>query len=97
MQTQEIFMLILGNATFIVPLFLWNRSESRADIRSMDAKIDSHWKETQAIINAIRQDMKDFHGRLEKIDAEFKGKLALQDAEFKAHITHYHDERTKIT
>jgi hypothetical protein len=95
MQTQEILMLILGNAAFIVPLFLWNRSESRADIRHMDAKIEYHWKETQALISAIRQDMHDFHIRLEKLDAEFKGKMALQDAEFKAHIMYCNEERGK--
>ncbi len=35
-------------------------------------------------IQTIQQEMKDFHGKLERQDAEFKGRLALQDAEFKA-------------
>jgi hypothetical protein len=64
MQTQDILMLILGNAALIIPLFLWNRSESRADIRHMDAKLESNSKEIQALINAIRQDINDFHTRL---------------------------------
>lgn len=42
-------------------LWLWNRTESRADAR-----------ETRQMIFAIQQEMKDFHGRLEKQDAEFK-------------------------
>ena len=43
-------------------------------------------------LKAIQDEMKDFHGRLERQDAEFKGKLALQDAEFKAHLMHHHKE-----
>lgn len=33
-------------------------------------------------INAIQQEMKEFHGRIEKQDAEFRGTMAKQDAEF---------------
>lgn len=43
-------------------------------------------------IEAILQEMKDFHGRLERQDAEFKGRLALQDAEFKNHMIQHHGE-----
>lgn len=57
-------------------------------------------------IDSIHQEMKDFHGRLEKIDAEFRGimalqdaefksRMAVQDAEFKAHLMHQHDERNR--
>ncbi len=46
-------------------------------------------------IQAIQQDMKDFHGRLERQDAEFKGKLAVQDAEFKTFMMFYCEERRK--
>lgn len=48
-----IFGLLLGNAALIIPLFLWNRSESRSDSRMMLAMIES-----------IQTEMKDFHGRL---------------------------------
>jgi hypothetical protein len=37
-------------------------------------------------VMAINQEMKDFHGRLERQDAEFKGRLERQDAEFKGHV-----------
>ena len=43
-----------------VGLFFWNRSESRSDIRHMDAKLDA----TRNLIAAIHEEMKDFHGRL---------------------------------
>jgi hypothetical protein len=63
-SVAPILALILGNAAFIVPLFLWNRSESRADIRVMDSKLESFRAETTALIQSIQQEMKDFHGRL---------------------------------
>jgi hypothetical protein len=44
----------------VVGLFIWNRSESRADIRHMDNKIDS----MRDLIYAIHAEMKDFHSRL---------------------------------
>lgn len=56
--------VFIANASLVIPLFLWNRSESRADMRHLDAKLDVFRNETQALINAIRQDMQDFHGRL---------------------------------
>jgi hypothetical protein len=56
----NILMLILGNAAIILPLFLWNRSESRADIRHMDAKLES----TRELVRAIHDEMRDFHNRL---------------------------------
>jgi len=64
MQTQEILMLILGNAAFVIPLFLWNRSESRADIRHMDAKIEAYMAGIRQEIKAIHDEVKDFHTRL---------------------------------
>ena len=71
----QIISLFLANAGLI----LWFRSESRSAWRHMDAKID-----------AIQEEMKSFHGRLEKQDAEFKGRLEKQDAEFKAHLLYTH-------
>ncbi len=53
MDLTSIFALILGNSALIIPLFLWNRSESRVDQR-----------ECISLINAIHQEMKDFHARL---------------------------------
>lgn len=57
---MQIISLFLANAGLI----LWFRSEARNDWRHLDAKIDANSKETRDIIETIRQDMKDFHGRL---------------------------------
>jgi hypothetical protein len=60
MGWEHILALIIGNGAVIVPLFLWNRSESRADIRHMDAKLES----TRELVRAIHDEMRDFHNRL---------------------------------
>lgn len=56
-------------------LFLWVRTESRADHRALES-----W--TKEMISSIQSEMKDFHGRLER-----------QDAEFKAHMMHQHEKK----
>lgn len=53
----QIFSLFLANTG----LLLWFRAESRNDWRHMDNKLDASMK-------AIQEEMKDFHGRLCKIE-----------------------------
>ncbi len=72
--TQEFVQSLASIVTSIafmgstVAIFLWARAESRADYRALDSKIDANRVETQAMINsminAIHEEMKDFHGRL---------------------------------
>jgi len=57
---MQIGSLFLANAGLI----LWFRSESRADWRMVDAKID-----------AMQTEMKDFHTKLALQDLEFKTRL----------------------
>jgi len=68
MQLETVLALVLGNAAFIIPLFLWNRSEARSDIRHMDAKLES----TRELVRAIHDEMKDFHLRLCSIEVKKK-------------------------
>lgn len=80
-------------AVFIVSvfvLFLWNRAESRTDIRQMDAKLEATRDLCLGMIKAIQDEMKDFHVRLEKQDWEFRSRMEKQDAEFKAHMKYEH-------
>lgn len=51
-------------------LFIWNRAENRADIRNMDANLESN----RNLIFAIHEEIKDFHGRLCAIEEKNKGK-----------------------
>jgi len=63
MDWVSILALILGNAALIIPLFLWNRSESRSDYRHMEA-----------LIRSIQEEIKDFHGRLCTIEERNRSK-----------------------
>lgn len=64
MEWYHVLVMILGNLTIILPLWLWNRAESRADNRHMDAKLDAN----RNLIIAIHEEMKDFHYRLLEIE-----------------------------
>ena len=63
MNEKELIMEWVQFAIFFVSvfgLFIWNRSESRSDIRHMDNKLDAN----RELINAIHLEVKDFHSRL---------------------------------
>lgn len=45
-------------------LWLWQRAETRADLRHMDNKLDA----SRDLIRAIHDEMKDFHYRLLEIE-----------------------------
>ena len=67
MEWTQFIIMFLG----MIGLFAWNRAEARSDSRNADA-----------MIKAIHEEIKDFHGRLER-----------QDAEFKAHLMYNHDKK----
>ena len=71
MDWYQVLFLFFANSG----LLIWFRAESRSDWRHMDAKVNANFNDTQAqllamrqesqaLINAIRDDIKDFHGRL---------------------------------
>lgn len=68
MQWIQVLALFLANAGLI----FWFRTESRNDHREC---ID--------LIIAIKDEMKDFHGKLERQDAEFKAHLIYSSREMK--------------
>lgn len=57
MDWIQFSIFFIGNMVFTLTLWLWSRAESRSDFRHLETS-------TNALIEAIRQDMKDFHGRL---------------------------------
>lgn len=61
--------VFIANAAMIIPLFLWVRSESRADSRHTDSKLES----TRELVRAIHSEMRDFHDRLCAIEEKNKG------------------------
>jgi len=68
---EQIFGVIIGNAALIIPLFLWVRFESRADIRHMDTELESN----RELIRAIHDEVKDFHVILCEIQTCKKNEL----------------------
>lgn len=57
MDWLQVLVIVFGNAAWTIPLWLWSRSESRADHRHLETAVTAQ-------IHAIHQEMKDFHGRL---------------------------------
>lgn len=52
----------------------------------MDSKVEQHRLETQSILNGIREEVRGIHVEMR----DFHGKLERQDAEYKAHMMHLH-------
>lgn len=72
--------MMLGNAAFIIPMFLWVRSEANSDRRETRAIQAEDRKELISLVRTIQEDVraiqdeiKDFHGRLCAIE-ERRGK-----------------------
>jgi hypothetical protein len=61
MDWSQVLFLFLANTSLIV----WFRSESREDWRHMDSKLE-------ASLKGIRDEMRDFHDRLCKIEERNK-------------------------
>ena len=57
MDWTQVLTIIGSNIAFTLTLWLWSRSESRADHRALES-----W--TKDMLSAIQTEMKDFHGRL---------------------------------
>lgn len=60
-------------------LFIWNRTESRNDIRYMDSKLEANRElvrtihdESRVMLSAIQLEMKDFHYKLLEIERNKK-------------------------
>lgn len=68
MEWVQFIIFFIG----VFGLFIWNRSESRSDIRHMDAKLEGQ----RNLILSVHQEttalMKDFHGRLCAIEERRK-------------------------
>jgi hypothetical protein len=68
MEWLQVISLFLANAGLI----LWFRAESRSDWRHMDNKLDTTVNAIREEITAIKEEMKDFHGRLCAIEERKK-------------------------
>lgn len=60
MDWSQVLTILGGN----LAMFLWATRQARSDFLHLDKKLDENRKETTAIINAIKEEIKDFHNRL---------------------------------
>lgn len=68
MDWTQVLTVLGGNAA----LFLWASRQSRSDFLHLDKKIDDNRRETNQIIKAIQEEIKDFHTRLCSIEEKSK-------------------------
>jgi len=64
MEWTQFIIFFIG----VFGLWIWNRAENRADTRHMENMIRAN----RDVIDAIREDIKDFHGRLCSIEERNK-------------------------
>ena len=72
MDWLQVCVLAFGNIAWMLPVFLWARSESRADARHFDQETKEIRREMVDIMRSIQEEMKDFHGRLCAIEERRK-------------------------
>jgi len=70
MEWTQVLTILGGNFA----LFLWVARQSRTDYLHLDKKLDEHRRETNSLIRAIQEEIKDFHNRLCNIERERKHK-----------------------
>lgn len=63
MDWMQFATFLMANFIFTLTLWLWNRSESRSDLRNITS-----------LINAMQTEMKDFHGKLYALEEKNRGK-----------------------
>jgi hypothetical protein len=68
MEWTQVLTILGGN----IGLILWSTRQARADFLHLDKKLDEHRKETNQIIRAIQEEIRDFHTRLCEIDKNKK-------------------------
>ena len=67
MEWVQFIIFFLG----VFGLFIWNRTESRTDMRHMDLKIDAMREDSKSFQDAIREDMRDFHAKLCTLEEKY--------------------------
>jgi hypothetical protein len=70
MDWSQVLTILGGN----IALFLWATRQARSDFLHLDKKMDENRKETQQIVKAIQEEVREFHGRLCAIEERNKGK-----------------------
>ena len=78
-QVGTVIGIAIANIGTTITLFIWATSKSEDNRKELSAMINENHRETNRIIESIHAEMKDFHARVER-----------QDAEFKSHLLYHH-------
>jgi hypothetical protein len=70
MDWSQVLTVLGGN----MAMFLWAVRQGRSDFLHLDKKLDENRKETNNLIKAIQEEMKDFHERLFSLEERNKNK-----------------------
>ena len=57
MDWTQVITILGGN----MALFFWATRQARSDFLHLDRKMDDHRKETQSIVKAIQEEIREFH------------------------------------
>lgn len=68
MDWTQVLTIVGGN----MAMFLWATRQARTDFLHMDKKFEENRKETNQIIKAIQEELRDFHNRLCAIEERKK-------------------------
>ncbi len=60
MEWYQVATIIISNLS----MFLWATRQARTDFLHLDRKLEENRKETQQIVKAIQEEVKEFHNRI---------------------------------
>lgn len=60
MDWSQVLTILGGN----MALFLWATRQARSDFLHLDRKLEENRKETNQIVRAIQEEIKEFHSRM---------------------------------
>jgi hypothetical protein len=92
MEWTQFIIFFLG----VFGLFIWNRTESRSDIRYMDQKLESNRELVRAIHAEGQEQLEQYKKRLEANRLETQEKLEANRAEMTLLIREMHAETAQI-
>lgn len=71
MEWPQVLTILGGN----IGLILWSTRQARTDFLHLHRKLEENRKETNQIVKAIQEEVKDFHLKLALQDQAFKNTL----------------------
>jgi uncharacterized membrane protein len=72
MDWTQFATFVTANMVFTLTLWLWNRSESRSDMKQIAQEASADRRDMLQLIRGIQEEIKDFHGRLCAIEEKNK-------------------------